>query len=204
MSQENVEALQRAGRESGIEFDSPYGLWPSLRTARSPGTGFTSTTARPSKPPGFRSRRCPRRTWRSCAGSSITINQGDIDRAMEAATQDFEMDLVELDQPTEGGLTGGVNRSERSGCPFSMPLIRCTWDPTEFVEVDESRLIVVNHTHLRGRGSGVEVEAVGAQLWTINHDGSAQSLALPIESRSPRSRRAVGVGDAAGERRERG
>ena len=25
MSQQNVEALQRAGRESGIEFDSPYG-----------------------------------------------------------------------------------------------------------------------------------------------------------------------------------
>ena len=29
----------------------------------------------------------------------------------------------------------------------------------------------------RGRGSGVEVDAVGAQLWTI-HDGKAQSVKL--------------------------
>ena len=51
------------------------------------------------------------------------------------------------------------------------------WDPEEFIEVDESRLIVVNHTRMRGRGSGVEVAAVGAQLWTIS-DGRAQSFKL--------------------------
>jgi hypothetical protein len=41
------------------------------------------------------------------------------------------------------------------------------WDPVEIVEVDDSRVIVVNHIRMRGWGSGVEVEAVGAQLWTI-------------------------------------
>jgi ketosteroid isomerase-like protein len=51
------------------------------------------------------------------------------------------------------------------------------WNPEEFIEVDESRLIVVNHNRARGRGSGVEVRAVGAQLWTIR-DGTALKVQL--------------------------
>lgn len=38
-------------------------------------------------------------------------------------------------------------------------------------------LIVVNHIRMRGRGSGVEVDAVGAQLWTIA-DGEVQGVKL--------------------------
>jgi len=38
-------------------------------------------------------------------------------------------------------------------------------------------VIVVNHARVRGRGSGVEVDAVGVQLWTISA-GKAQSMKL--------------------------
>ena len=50
------------GRESGIEFDSPYGgLRRCSRTASASGTATTSTTARPSRPPACWSRRCRER-----------------------------------------------------------------------------------------------------------------------------------------------
>ena len=87
-------------------------------------------------------------------------------------------------RPTEGSrwsdevvrLLTGDHRASQAGDRVCLLAGYDPWPirrghPTEFVEVDDSRLIVVNHTHLRGRGSGVEVDAVGAQLWTINDDG---------------------------------
>ena len=38
-------------------------------------------------------------------------------------------------------------------------------------------MIVVNRVRMRGRGSGVEVEATGAQVWTIR-DGKFQRAKL--------------------------
>ena len=51
------------------------------------------------------------------------------------------------------------------------------WDPEEIIEVDETRLIVLNHVRMRGRGSGVQVDATAAQLWTIT-DGKARRIKL--------------------------
>jgi hypothetical protein len=51
------------------------------------------------------------------------------------------------------------------------------WDPEEIIEVDETRLIVLNHVRMRGRGSGVQVDAIAAQLWTIT-DGKARRVKL--------------------------
>jgi hypothetical protein len=43
--------------------------------------------------------------------------------------------------------------------------------------LDESRVIAVNHFRARGRESGIEVDAVGAQLWTIS-EGKERSVQL--------------------------
>ena len=43
--------------------------------------------------------------------------------------------------------------------------------------LDESRVIVVNHVRMRGRGSGLDIDAIGVQLWTII-DGKARSNKL--------------------------
>ncbi len=51
------------------------------------------------------------------------------------------------------------------------------WDPEEIIEVDETRLIVLSHVRMRGRGSGVQVDATAAQLWTIT-DGKARRIKL--------------------------
>ena len=51
----------------------------------------------------------------------------------------------------------------------------------------------------RGRGSGVVLEMRIGQLWTFR-DGKVIRSRLSHRGRSPRSRRAFGVGDVAGER----
>jgi hypothetical protein len=33
--------------------------------------------------------------------------------------------------------------------------------------VDDTRVVLVNHVRMRGRGSGIDVDATGVQLWTI-------------------------------------
>ena len=43
--------------------------------------------------------------------------------------------------------------------------------------MDEARVVVVNRVRGRGRGSGVEVDATGAQLWTIT-GGKVRSVKL--------------------------
>ena len=52
-----------------------------------------------------------------------------------------------------------------------------SWNAEEIIEIDDDHLIAVNHIRMRGRGSGVEVDAVGAQLWTLV-DGVALSIKL--------------------------
>lgn len=51
------------------------------------------------------------------------------------------------------------------------------WDPEEIIDVGDTRVILVNHVVMRGRGSGVEVDATGVQLWTIS-DGNGQRVKL--------------------------
>ena len=54
------------------------------------GRGFTSTTKTPSKPPGCRSRRCRRRTWRPSSGGIDAFNRGDIDAFLEGLDAEVE------------------------------------------------------------------------------------------------------------------
>ena len=55
-------------------------------------------------------------------------------------------------------------------------------------------------TEHRGRGSGVEVEGRESALWTSSRRQGLSAMPGLRTGRSPRSRRAVGVGDVAGER----
>lgn len=45
----------------------------------------------------------------------------------------------------------------------------------EIIEVDDEPLIVVVHAFMRGRGSGAEVDALSASLWTIS-DGKGRRM----------------------------
>lgn len=105
-----------------------------------------------------------------------SINDGDSSRALEEAADDFVMDWSNSIGPARG-IYRGRQQVQDLWASYLDAFGSLEWIPEEFIEVDESRLIVVNRNRVRGRGSGVEVDAVGAQLWTI-HDGKAQSVGL--------------------------
>jgi len=105
-----------------------------------------------------------------------SVTHGDIDGALEAASEDFVMDWSNSIGPAKG-IYRGRERVRELWLSYFDAFESLEWSPEEFIELDESRLIVVNRNRARGRGSGVEVDAVGAQLWTI-HDGEAQGFTL--------------------------
>jgi ketosteroid isomerase-like protein len=105
-----------------------------------------------------------------------SINRGDIDGALEAAADDFEMDWSNSIGPLKG-----VHRGREEVMKFWLSFLDAfdslQWVPEEIIDIDESRVIVVNHVRMRGRSSGVRVEGIGAQLWTIS-DGKSRSVKL--------------------------
>jgi ketosteroid isomerase-like protein len=105
-----------------------------------------------------------------------SINQRDVDGALEDAADDFEVDWSNSLSPVKG-IYRGKDQVRQLWAGFVEAFAELHWDAEEIIDVDESRVIAVNHVRMRGRGSGVEVDATGAQLWTIS-GGKAQSLKL--------------------------
>jgi ketosteroid isomerase-like protein len=94
------------------------------------------------------------------------LMEGGVDAALELAADDCVWDWSNSIGPAKG-IYRGKEQVREFSASFVEAFDEVLWDPVEIVEVDDSRVIVVNHIRMRGRGSGVEVEAVGAQLWTI-------------------------------------
>jgi ketosteroid isomerase-like protein len=104
------------------------------------------------------------------------INRGDVDAAIESASEDFEADWS-----NSRGLLSGIHRGRdeaREGFKtFLEPWESLRWEPEELIELEDDRVLVVSHIRMRGRGSGVEVSATGASIWTIR-DGEAAAMKL--------------------------
>ncbi len=103
-------------------------------------------------------------------------NATEIDQALEELADDFEMDWSNSIGPLKGIYRGrqGVLKLWRT---FLGAWDAVQWDPEEIIDVGDTRVVVVNHVRMRGRGSGVDVEATGVQLWTIEA-GKAQRVKL--------------------------
>ena len=43
------------------------------------------------------------------------------------------------------------------------------WEPQEVIALDGDQVLVVNRVRMRGRASHVDVQAIGAQVWTIRN-----------------------------------
>jgi ketosteroid isomerase-like protein len=99
-------------------------------------------------------------------GAIDSLNRRDLDQAVEAAHEDFEADWSNSIAPHRG-VYRGRERARELFEAFLEAWDEFHWDPQELVEVDEARVLVVSRVRGRGRGSGVEVDATGAQLWTI-------------------------------------
>jgi ketosteroid isomerase-like protein len=104
------------------------------------------------------------------------FNRKEIDQALTAMDENFEMDWSNSIGPLRG-----VYRGRKAVAELFQSFIEAwdevRWDPQEFVEVDEARVIVVNRVRMRGKRSGVAVEATGVQMWTIV-DGKGRKVKL--------------------------
>jgi ketosteroid isomerase-like protein len=104
------------------------------------------------------------------------INRGDVDAAIESASEDFEADWS-----NSRGLLSGIHRGRDEARvslkTFLEPWESLRWEPEEFIELEDDRVVTVSHIRMRGRGSGVEVSASGASIWTIR-DGKAAAMKL--------------------------
>jgi ketosteroid isomerase-like protein len=105
-----------------------------------------------------------------------SLNRKDLDQAVKAAHEDFEADWSNSIAPHRG-VYRGRERARELFEAFLEAWDEFHWDPQELVEVDEARVVVVSRVRGRGRGSGVEVDATGAQLWTIT-GGKVRSVKL--------------------------
>jgi ketosteroid isomerase-like protein len=94
------------------------------------------------------------------------FNAKEIDQALERVHDDFEMDWSNSIGPLKGVYRGRLEVLAL-WASFLDAWETVRWEPEEIVDVDDKRLIVVNRVRMRGRGSGVDVEATGVQLWTI-------------------------------------
>ena len=104
------------------------------------------------------------------------VSRRDIDAALASAADEFVVDWSNSIGPAKG-MYQGKERVREFAAAFLGAFDYVRWHPAEIVDVDESRVIVVNQARVRGRGSGVEVDAVGTQLWTIS-EGKARSMKL--------------------------
>jgi ketosteroid isomerase-like protein len=103
-------------------------------------------------------------------------SRGDVDGALKLAGDDFVMDWSNSIGPAKG-IYRGKEAARGFWTTFVEAFEGMSWDLEEIIEVDESRVIAVNHFRARGRESGIEVDAVGAQLWTIS-EGKERSVQL--------------------------
>ena len=104
------------------------------------------------------------------------FNRGDLDRAVEGAADDFV-----LDWSNSIGVRKGIYRGKAKVRDFWAALHEdfdeVRTDPEEIIEVDESTVVVASRIRARGRGSGVNVHAASAQVWTIK-GGEVRSVKL--------------------------
>ena len=152
---------------------------------------------KPSKPPGFRSRRCRRRTWRSSRRFTRRFEGGDRDEWREYFDPKVVFDTSATEMPFAGVYHGhkGIERFFRDWLG--------TWKDyeiahREYIDAGDAVVVVFRQSGT-GRGSGVRTERDFLRLRTAGIEGRAVPH-VRVAPGSPRSRGAFGVGDVAGER----
>ncbi len=108
------------------------------------------------------------------------FNLRDVDGAMEAAHEDVEMDWSSAIGPLHG-VYRGRQQVREAWASFLDAWREVRWEPEEIIDVGDARLVVLTRARMRGLGSGADVEATAAQVWTVT-EGRLKSVKL-FESR---------------------
>ena len=124
------------------------------------------------------------------------FNRGDIDGFLDICDPNIEwQDIAAIDTAAVTGREAVRAFFETATAPWE----EIRREPEEIIDLGGDHVLVLSHTTGRGKGSGIVVDARAESV----HDQGRQTCALGRlsgSSRSPRSRRAVGVGDVGGER----
>jgi ketosteroid isomerase-like protein len=93
------------------------------------------------------------------------VNRGDLDEAFKYAPDDFVADWSSSEAPESGIYRG------RDAVKARFARTREAWSEMEYFETEiidvGDRVVRVGGVRARGRGSGAEVSAQGAQVWTF-------------------------------------
>ena len=81
------------------------------------------------------------------------VNRGDVDGALEPTADDFVMDWSNSIGPARGVYRGKA-QVRQLWASYLDAFGQLQWNPEEFIEVDDSRLIVVNRSRMRGQAAG--------------------------------------------------
>jgi ketosteroid isomerase-like protein len=89
------------------------------------------------------------------------LNRGDLDRVTEAAHEDLELDWSNSIAPHRG-----IYRGRETARAFLESFLEAweefRWELQKLIEVDRARVVSSSRVLMRGRGSGVEVDAIVA------------------------------------------
>jgi ketosteroid isomerase-like protein len=104
------------------------------------------------------------------------FNSGDLDASIAEVSEDLELDWSNSIGPLKGVYRGreGLRDFWRA---FFEAWEEVRWSLREGIEINRSTVLAVNDFSMRGRESGVEVAATGAQVWTIE-SGRARRVKL--------------------------
>ena len=103
------------------------------------------------------------------------VNRGDLDEAFGHAAEDFVADWSSSEAP-ERGVYRGRETVKRLFEKTREPWSEINYFESEIIDVGD-QVVRVGGIRARGHGSGAEVQARGAQLWTFR-DGIPVSVQL--------------------------
>jgi len=94
------------------------------------------------------------------------MNRADFDAATQLFSRDFEFDFSNSRGPM-AGIYRGRDEARDFMTSFFEPWAEVEFDPQELTELEDGRVLTVNRVRARGHGSGAEVAATGASIWTV-------------------------------------
>jgi ketosteroid isomerase-like protein len=102
------------------------------------------------------------------------LSDGDLDAALEDVAPDAELDWSESDAPDSGVYRGHAAwREWMSGREEGLGELR--FQTMEVIDAPPDAVVAIARALARGRSSGVEVDSLGAAVWTLR-EGSVTSL----------------------------
>jgi uncharacterized protein len=105
------------------------------------------------------------------------LNEGDVDGLISFCDDEFDLDMsARVFNPKTYRGHDGIRRFYGE---VNEVWEEFRWEPTRFVDAGE-RIVVLLHSHGRGRGSGIEMARDAAMVWTVR-EGRALSLRFYID-----------------------